>query len=157
MTAAPAQKILQVAQCDIRLSRHRFGGLETDVRYQNSVRRLQNRMVRRQGGSKSNTSRPAPARRFRPNASTSADWSTTGPRAVFIRMAELFILANCSRPIPVRLYHSPSLPNFLLPIIDRMYFLIRAYPCPFTVLFRSSVIAAPLRSLRPLTDLKANR
>src|ERR1700736_6135496 len=45
-----AQEILQLVQCDIRLSRHRFGGLETDVRYQNRVRRLQNRIVRRQRG-----------------------------------------------------------------------------------------------------------
>jgi len=50
----------------------------------------------------SNTSRPAPASRFCCNASIKADWSTTGPRAVFIRMAEGFILANCSRPITPR-------------------------------------------------------
>jgi hypothetical protein len=35
-----AQEILQLVQRGIRLSRHRFGGLETDVRYQNRVRRL---------------------------------------------------------------------------------------------------------------------
>src|SRR5258707_10141556 len=43
-----AQEILQLLQCDIRLSRHRFGGLETDVWYQKGVRRIQNRMVRSQ-------------------------------------------------------------------------------------------------------------
>ncbi len=33
-----AQEIRQVVQCDIRLSPHRVGSLETNVRYQNRVR-----------------------------------------------------------------------------------------------------------------------
>ena len=44
------QEILQVAQRDIRLRRHRFDSFETKVWRQHSVRRFQNWMVRRQRG-----------------------------------------------------------------------------------------------------------
>src|SRR5262249_32575598 len=45
-------------------------------------------------GSRSNTSRPAPAMRWVFNASTSAASSTTGPRDVLIRIAVCFICAS---------------------------------------------------------------
>src|SRR5438270_766246 len=47
-------------------------------------------------GSRSKTSRPAPAMRWVFSASTSAASSTTGPREVLIRMADCFIWLSCA-------------------------------------------------------------
>ena len=54
------------------------------------------------GGSPSNTSMPAPAIFPLFKASARAALSTTGPRAVLIKMAFGFIRASCSFPIMPR-------------------------------------------------------
>ena len=51
------------------------------------------------GGSASNTSIPAPARRPLFKASARAALSTTGPREVLMRMADGFIFASSSFPM----------------------------------------------------------